>query len=142
MFTVPCCLDSAPDNRDSVAAASSSIGVTFSSLELSCRLRTHRRRLAKAAKKNWQNRTSTIWFWSSEGAWKSRDKDRGRDEPRGLHWTRRQQNYNARQPIGRVEDAQAQDKLSRRVRKTKTEEQRAAQWKSAEESPWGRVAER
>ena len=81
--------------------------------------------------------------FGARGVWKRRGrKIVGRDEPRGLHWTRRQQNYNTGQPIGRVEDAQAQDKLSRRVRKTKTEEQRDAQWKSAEESPLGEVADR
>ena len=47
---VPCCPDSAPDDRDDVAAVSPNIGVTFSSLELSCQRWTRRRRLLRAAK--------------------------------------------------------------------------------------------
>ena len=85
---VPCCLDSAPHDRDSVVAVALRIGVTSSSHELSCRLGKRRRRLQKAAKKKLTNRASTIWFRSSEGAWKSRDKERGRDEPKdSLRWT-------------------------------------------------------
>ena len=61
-FWVPCCPDSAPDDRDNVAAVSTDIGVTFSSLKLSCQRWTRRRRLLRAAKEISKHRASTLTF--------------------------------------------------------------------------------
>ena len=73
--------DSVPDDRDDVAAVSLDIGVTSSSLELSCQRRTRRRRLLKAAKEKRVRPRFHNLVSEPEGTWKSRDKERGRDEP-------------------------------------------------------------
>ena len=87
---VPCCPDSAPDDRDDVAAVSPDIGVTFSSLELSCQRWTRRRRLLRAAKE----KVNIALPQSGFGAQKARGRvgtRKGEEKSRRrLHWTKRQ----------------------------------------------------
>ena len=97
---VPCCPDSAPDDRDNVAAVSTDIGVTFSSLELSCQRWTRRRRLLRAAKEKSKHRASTIWFRSRRRVEESgQGKEEEKSREKNIWWTKRQKIYYARQPV-------------------------------------------
>ena len=99
-YSVPCCLDSAPFDRDVVIAVLQHIGVTYSSFELSCQLRTQRRGLTKAAKQNSKPRASTIWFRSWKACGRVGTRKGGRDEPKdNLWWTKRQHFSDAGQPL-------------------------------------------
>ena len=88
---VPCCPDSASNDRDDVAAVPTNIGVTSSSPKLSCQLWMRRRRLLRAAKEKVNN---IALPQSGFGAQKARGRvgtRKGEEKSRRrLHWTKRQ----------------------------------------------------